>query len=135
MKRNKNYFRYDLLALADDASDKVLIFTGIYKHQENSQWVTLSALRVYTEQKSKTICGHVNLNRVQVDSTLHLGENQHNKTIYFCGKISAYEHYGDVRGRVELAQLSREKAPIWISKSSDAENKKQADQSLGSGLT
>jgi hypothetical protein len=126
MKRNKNYFRYDLLALADEYADKALVFTGTYKHKAESKWITLSALRIYNDTKGKAICGHINLNRAQVESSVILSDNQHNRTIYFCGKITAYEHYGDIRGGIELTQINMHYAPIWLSKSNDSENEEQA---------
>jgi len=126
MRRNKNYFRYDLLALADEYQGKAILFTGIYKHRGCSPWLTLSAVRICSRPETKTISGHINLNRSQVERFLKLSEIEHKSKIYFYGKITAYQHYGDIRGGIDLATIDKGCHPIWISKSNDSENNKQA---------
>ncbi len=122
MKIEKNYYRTELLELEMETQRKPVVFTGKYKHTENPEWITFTTIRRYnTSKKEKTICDHVNINKYIVSQYLNLTEQEHNRKFYICGRVSTYEHFGDIRGCIILAETGSED-PIWMTAQSKREN-------------
>ena len=126
MKRNKNFYRYALLKLAEIHGNEPLVFTAIYQHADHSEWVTLSTLRLLDQSHSKAICSHINLPREELDKQLVLDQSAHQKKVCFLASISSYKHFGSIRGGITLTQLAANQSPIWLSKESAEENLVQA---------
>lgn len=123
MQRNKNFFRYELLKLAELQGDVPLFFNGIYKHADNSAWVTLSTIKLFDSAPTKMLCSHINLERAEVDQYLKLSAEENHRKIFFLGRIMTYQHFGTVRGGISLIRLENSLVPIWISKSNIEENR------------
>ncbi|PTM02604.1 MAG: hypothetical protein DA405_12775 [Bacteroidetes bacterium] len=126
MQRNKNFYRYELLKLAELYGDKPLVFSGIYKHADDSNWVTLSTIKLFASAPTKMLCSHINLERAEVDLYLKLSAKENQRKIYFLGIIKSYQHYGTARGGISLIRLENDLVPIWISKTSVEENQEIA---------
>ena len=111
MKVEKNYFRAGLIALVKEAGGQPLIFTGRYKHRDDVQWTTFTSIRPYVPgEKTKTVCNHINIKRDSVSRYLTLTEREHNRKFYICAQVSTYDHYGDLRGCLVLAEIEAESA-------------------------
>jgi|GEM_PF-2026403 len=128
MPRNKNFYRYELLKLAEIHGDEPLVFTAIYKHADHSEWVTLSTLRLLDQSHSKAICSHINLLREEVDKHLVLDQGAHQRKVCFLAKITSYRHYGSIRGGISLHPTDVNHSPIWFAKPSAEENHAYAAQ-------
>tara|TARA_R110001592_G_scaffold319982_1_gene597816 strand:+ start:3543 stop:3950 length:408 start_codon:yes stop_codon:yes gene_type:complete len=126
MKRDKNFYRYELLKLAELQGDVPLFFSGIYKHADDSDWVTLSTIKLFDSAPAKMLCSHINLERAEVNLYLKLSAEENQRKIYFLGIIKSYQHYGTARGGISLIRLGNNLVPIWISKTSAEENQEIA---------
>lgn len=126
MKINKNYLRKELVALKNMTNENIFVFTGRYKHRVDPKWAIFTTIRVYDpNNKTKTICSHININRKSVERCVHLSEEIHNRKFYICGKVSVYEHYGDVRGCITLSSAEGT-SPIWLADRVPKENEMKA---------
>ena len=123
MKRNKNFYRYELLKLAELHGDSPFVFTGIYKHADKSDWVTLTTLKLLGQNHSKAICSHINLPRQEVENYLVLSQSSHGKKVCFLGRIKSYQYYGSTRGGISLQPLDANYSAIWLAKQSAEENR------------
>lgn len=122
MKVEKNYYRIELLELEMETRRKPVVFTGKYKHNDNPEWITFTTIRRYNpSEKTKTICDHINIKKCIVSQYLNLTEQEHNRKFYICGRVSTYEHFGDIRGCIILAETGSEN-PIWMTAQSKREN-------------
>lgn len=126
MQRNKNFYRYELLKLAELYGDAPLVFTGIYKHADHSDWVTLSTLKLFGTANTKILCSHINLKRLVVEQYLILSIKENQKKIYLVGNVKSYQHYGTLRGGLSLIEGASDIAPIWLSRTSIEENQEIA---------
>lgn len=122
MKRDKNFYRYELLKLAELHGDAPLVFSGIYKHADDSNWVTLTTIKLFDRAPTKMLCSHINIERAEVEQYLKLSAKENQRKIHFLGKIKSYQHYGTARGGIRLIRLENDLVPIWISKTSTEEN-------------
>ncbi len=127
MKRDKNFYRYELLKLAELHGDSPLFFSGIYKHADNSDWVTLSTIKLFDSAPTKMLCSHINLERLEVEQYLKLSAEENQRKIYFLGRIKTYQHFGTARGGISLIRSENELVPIWVGKSSFQENRAIAE--------
>ncbi len=131
-KIEKNYFRTELFELAKEAENVFFILTGKYKHTENQKWATFTTIRPYIPgQKTFTVCNHINIKRESVSRYLMLTEKMHNRKFYICAWITEYEHYGELRAGVELAD-TKEQKPIWMAAQTKYENESLAQLVLKS---
>ena len=129
MEYGKNYYRDDL-ALLFCESLKPLMFTGRYKHIEDSNWITLTTIRPYHfGEKSKSICNHINLKKHEVNKYLQLSAENHNRKIYFYADIYNYDYSGDMRSGLKLVPTLNI-SPIWITFTIEYENMLQAERVL-----
>lgn len=118
MKVSKNYYRDLLSLLAEEDRICPILFTGRYKHTNNLRWATFTTIRKYVKgKKTETVCNHINLDRKTALKHVTLTEYQHNRKFYFYGRILMYEHYGDSRAGIVLAEDITE-SPIWIASQS-----------------
>jgi len=130
MKIEKNYVRKELIALAQEKENKFFIFTGKYKHTDNPKWITFTTIRHYVPgERTKTVCSHINIKRDSVSRYMILTEDKHNRKFYICGRVSTYDHYGDMRGCIVLAEIEG-KRPLWMTAPSKEENEARAQRIL-----
>ena len=114
MKLEKNYYRCELVKLFKDNNHTPLIFTGKYKHTDSKQWITLTNIRHFLpeQEKQRTICDHINLDKSTIPSNLILNATLHNRQFCFFGELSFYHYYGEERASIKLAQI-KDTHYIW----------------------
>jgi len=120
----------ELMALIQETENQPIIFTGKYKHTDDPKWITFTTIRRYVPgDKTKTLCNHINIDRDSVSRYLTLTEDKHNRKFYICGRISTYDHFGDIRACVVLADTKGE-SPLWITAPSKNKNEAMAQRIL-----
>jgi len=130
MKVEKNYYRMELMALIQETENQPIVVTGKYKHTDNPKWITFTTIRCYVpKERTKTVCNHINIDRNSVSRYLTLTEDKHNRKFYICGRISTYDHYGDIRACLVLADI-RGESPLWMTLPSKNENEAMAQRIL-----
>ncbi len=132
MKVEKNYYRRQILDLENENQRHPIIFTGKYKHTADPRWITFTTIRRYNpREKTQTVCNHINLEREAVARYLSLSEKEHNRKFYIYGRVSTYNHYGNIRGCIILADTCSE-SPIWMTSGSKSENERMVQRRLQS---
>ena len=113
-KIGKNYYRDELLKLKEESMKKPIVFTGKYKHGESLKWVTFTTIRrFFPKVKTKTVCNHINFEKIKVVPFITLTKEEHNRKYYFCARIMEYNYWGEIRAGLELATDVYD-IPIWI---------------------
>ena len=101
----KNYFRDKLLDLIKETKGKPIILRCKYKERNNNEWVIFSTIRPYIPYfKTKTICDHVHIKRIEAEKYFDFTAEHHNRTFYIICYPWFYSYNGLVRGTIKLAK-------------------------------
>lgn len=104
--QNEDYFRADLIELYNDYGGRAIILTSKYIYGEIEKYVTFGNIRVYDETAgAKTkfqLTYHVNFPRKLVEQFVTLSRDFHHKKFFLLCCPKLYNHYGDIRGGLDL---------------------------------
>jgi hypothetical protein len=98
--------RIGLFRVKEIFGDMAVIFIAVYKHSDNPKYAPFANARVFdtdTMRKTKLqLTSHVNIPRAGLGRHCKLDKSADNHRCLLLGTISTYNHYGAVRGKVEL---------------------------------
>ena len=104
-KYDKNYFRDILLELMEETDGKPNVIKCKYKERYNKKWILFTSLRPYISGiKTKTICDHIHINRIEAEKYFKFTQEHHNRTFYIICYPWFYNYNGIIRGTVKLAK-------------------------------